>query len=101
MASISTADNLSQTIPVETPNLSWRQLWQIPTLLLGLLTLSGVWLARPLWPPQADNGGRVLLDLRQAVMDRNLNQAVTLSEEALQCAEQNPHLAGEVALPGR
>ena len=95
MASISTADNLSQTIPVETPNLSWRQLWQIPTLLLGLLTLSGVWLARPLWPPQADNGGRVLLDLRQAVMDRNLNQAVTLSEEALQCAEQNPHLAGE------
>jgi hypothetical protein len=69
-----------------------RQLWQVPTFLLGLLALAGVWVARPLWQttPCRDED-RTLAAVRRHLNERDFDRAVADGEQALAQAHGPAH----------
>ncbi len=78
---------------------SFRQIWQIPAFVAGLLALVGVWGTRPLWyDPDAWQFQRDLIAARRLTDDRHgsAQTAVLHATNALTHLDRFPKRAGEV-----
>ena len=92
-----TTDSYADSPPA-TVVLTFGQLWQIPTFLIGLVILGGVWAARPLWyDPEAIHFGRNLAQARRAVeTGEAVQEATHLLVDALAHADRHPQHQGEL-----
>lgn len=77
--------------------LRWRQLWQVPTFLLGLTALIGTVLARPYLQQMWATGDRELEQARQILKkpDGNPKKVIELIERFLANPNHNPAREGE------
>jgi tetratricopeptide (TPR) repeat protein len=81
------------------PERARQQLWQLPVFLLGVLTVVGVWYARPRWyDPAARQFRDDLAATRKALDPASLDTALALAkgEELLDQAARFPNRAGEI-----
>jgi TolA-binding protein len=92
-----TTDSYADSPPA-TVVLTFGQLWQIPTFLIGLVILGGVWAARPLWyDPEALRFGRNLAQSRRAVeTGEAVQEATHLLVDALGHVGRHPQHQGEI-----
>lgn len=76
----------------------FARLWQVPTFLLGVVTLIATWASTPLWQtPRPLPHDWAIRELRQLLSTANpdMSRALALAEGALQEAEEEPFLTGE------
>lgn len=95
MASTTALTGLSRATAATPP---LRQLWQVPTFLLGLLALAAVCLARPPWHgPRATCGVPAFAPLRELLKqpDFDRDRALVLGAEAVRDAGPTPRAAAE------
>src|SRR5262249_27587033 len=72
--------------------------WHVPAFLAGLVALTFVWFARPLWHlSQEQKLDRQLAAARKALHQSpaDLKEALELAQDALQRSQQHPERQGE------
>jgi tetratricopeptide (TPR) repeat protein len=97
MATI-TAPPASSNFPMPAP--ATQPLWQVPVFLLGCAALVAAWLVRPLLSEQASRRlERDLASARQILSrpDGNIEQALTLTQRAVESSKELLAYAGEAA----
>lgn len=90
-------DSFNDSSP-STVVLTFGQLWQVPTFLLGLALLGGVWATRPLWyDPEGMTFQSEISKSRRAIESgAPVQDATQLLVDALEHVNQHPQQKGEV-----